>query len=1017
MSTEVNSPAAEAVQEVQPHLVLQAFWQPRSGTVAFWVEGDRLRELRGGMHPADLGEKDLLRMLPERLDAFGEQRTLRLPLHDGTPVRTDAEKPQLNDWGRLGVSMGDSIVDSAVEWLMHLPENPLPDSVSVGVTIRWLRRVAVFAEWMMDTDGFMPGAITMEGRIYPSWQARFTAVGETYWRELLDSMPALCMASAEAGIQPRQWGLQYLDACVDHFVRQRILRRQKRFNKSTRRVMPLHRQWLGNLRNGHLGALHGQADACARFFQLTQRWNRCFRPFEYDAEWRLGFGVEPPEAENAPWPIQFFLFSVKDTDKRYSAAEIWTESDTTHVRGSGLSEMLLKQLADAAKIAPVLEDSLVKREPESALLPMMDAFDFVTATGAALQAHGYLIELPESLTKGEQELGVRLAIDAPPSEAGGSSSLLGINTLVSYDLQIAIGDATLSEDEVDLIIEEGRSLVYRNGDWYRVDVERLQATQEMRKREGRTGVASLAEAIQLGAAYQRAGGLPVLDLSINPNVSEAFGRLKAGMAFHELPTPEKFRGELRPYQRAGFSWLSFMLQNGFGACLADDMGLGKTVQVIALLQYRRSVGINGPMLVVCPMSVVGNWQQEIAKFAPEMKVHLHHGLTRCKPNELSTVAEETDVVITTYALIVRDQTGFLRTHWDLLILDEAQSIKNPSAKKHTAALSLRAHNRLCLTGTPVENRLTELWCIMEFLNPGYLGTLPAFRSSFASPIEGEGDRERAELLRRLIQPFVLRRQKSDPTVISDLPEKQEMKVFCHLTREQAALYQGVVDSAMEDLDDLSGVQRRGRILATLVKLKQICNHPAHYQGEGDNFLPKRSGKLQRLEAMLEVVMAEKEKALIFTQFRQLGDMLETFLAERFGAEVLFMHGGTPRMRREEMVSRFQRRHGPPIFVLSLKTGGFGLNLTAASHVFHFDRWWNPAVENQATDRAYRIGQTNKVQVDKLVSIGTIEERIDELLISKQALADQIVRAGETPLTELSTDKLKELFSLSVEAVQ
>jgi SNF2 family DNA or RNA helicase len=500
-------------------------------------------------------------------------------------------------------------------------------------------------------------------------------------------------------------------------------------------------------------------------------------------------------------------------------------------------------------------------------------------------------------------------------------------------------------------------------------------------------------------------------------MGELLEQLKEGERLEELPQPTNLAGELRPYQQRGFSWLTFMRRWGLGACLADDMGLGKTIQAIALfLHDRKNDGQVPPALVVCPTSVAGNWQREIERFAPDLRPLLHHGTGRASGQDFLNQAQEHDVIITSYGLVRRDADLLSQVRWSEIILDEAQNIKNPAAKQTQAVRRLPANFRLALTGTPVENRLSELWSIMHFLNPGYLGPQKHFRSEFALPIERYHDLLATQRLRQLVSPFILRRLKTDPTIIQDLPEKLEMKVYCNLTPEQATLYEATVQDSLTQIEESEGIQRKGLVLSTLLKLKQICNHPAQFLGDGSE-LPDRSGKLARLTEMLTEALAVGDRALIFTQFATMGQMLKSYLQETFGREVLFLHGGTPRKKRERMIERFQSDdHGPPLFVLSLKAGGLGLNLTAANHVFHFDRWWNPAVEDQATDRAFRIGQTRDVLVHKFLCVGTLEENIDTLIESKKALAESIVTADESWLTELSTDELREMMMLRPEAV-
>jgi SNF2 family DNA or RNA helicase len=466
------------------------------------------------------------------------------------------------------------------------------------------------------------------------------------------------------------------------------------------------------------------------------------------------------------------------------------------------------------------------------------------------------------------------------------------------------------------------------------------------------------------------------------------------------------------------AWLALLADLGLGGCLADDMGLGKTVQTIAFLLARRAARPHDsrPALIVCPTSVIGNWERELARFAPTLPVVRHHG-----PERAWTIEDFKDipphaVVVTSYSLLRRDRALLGEIDWAVAVLDEAQNVKNAASGQAVAARSLRAGHRFALTGTPVENRLAELWSILEFCTPGFLGPLERFRRRFAIPIERYRDDRAADTLRRLVRPFVLRRVKSDPRIIADLPPKQEVAVVCTLTREQATLYQAAVEEAMANVEAAEGIRRRGLILALLTALKQICNHPAHYLRERGP-LSGRSGKLDRLTEMLEETVASGDRALVFTQFREMGERLVPHLQQALKAEVLFLHGGVPRAARDAMVRRFQEEEpGAPIFVLSLKAGGTGLNLTRATRVFHFDRWWNPAVEDQATDRAHRIGQRRLVQVYRLLSTGTVEEKIDALLTDKRALADRVVGAGESWITELANDELRRLVVLSSDAV-
>jgi SNF2 family DNA or RNA helicase len=451
--------------------------------------------------------------------------------------------------------------------------------------------------------------------------------------------------------------------------------------------------------------------------------------------------------------------------------------------------------------------------------------------------------------------------------------------------------------------------------------------------------------------------------------------------------------------------------------VANNIICHNTIQFIAfLLHLKEQETLEKPTLLVCPTSVLGNWEREVKKFAPTLKVLQYHGDKRAKGKAFLEAANKHDIVITSYSLIQRDIKSLQGVYWQVIVLDEAQNVKNSEAKQSQAVRQIESTFRIALTGTPVENRLQELWSILDFLNPGYLGNRQFFQRRFAIPIEKYGDAASLNQLRSLVQPFILRRLKSDREIIQDLPEKQEMTVFCGLTADQAALYQKVVEESLAEIEAAEGLQRRGMILALLIKLKQICNHPSHYLKQ-DTLEQHHSGKLQRLEEMLETAIAEGDRALIFTQFAEWGKLLKPYLEKQIGRETLFLYGSTQKKQREEMVDRFQHDpQGPPVMILSLKAGGVGLNLTRANHVFHFDRWWNPAVENQATDRVFRIGQTRNVQVHKFVCTGTLEEKIHDMIESKKQLAEQVVGAGENWLTELDTNQLRNLLILDRSAV-
>ena len=724
----------------------------------------------------------------------------------------------------------------------------------------------------------------------------------------------------------------------------------------------------------------------------------------------------PPPAPVGPlWTIQYLLQATDDPSLLVPLSEVWQQRGATarflDRRFDQPQERVLAGLGRATQLFPALEPSLRASRPEFCTLTTVQAQDFLREKALLLRASGFGVLVPNIA----RSVGLRLSLGKKASSKGRGPGVLGWDTLISYDWQLALGDQLLSRAEFEALAALKEPLVQVRGQWVELGAEAVQQAMAMLKRPHGEGF-SMAEALSMALAPDAEMlGLPIAAVETECAFDDLLERLGQGASRQEMAEPPGFVGTLRPYQRAGLSWLAALGGNGLGACLADDMGLGKTVQLIATLLHRRQQPDTPPTLLVCPTSVVGNWRRELARFAPELRVLVHHGAGR----ERERFAEEAachDVVISSYALLPRDQEMFSAFTWDALVLDEAQNIKNPATKAAQAARALPARWRVALTGTPVENRLDELWSIFQFINPGYLGSAERFRKRFALPIERTADAEATRRLKALVGPFILRRLKTDRSIIQDLPEKNEMKVFCTLTREQATLYEAALRDGLKQIAESDGIGRRGQILAVLTRLKQICDHPALFLHDG-SALPGRSGKLGRLQEMLEVVIALDDKALLFTQYAQMGTLLKGYLEATFGREVLFLSGSTPAVERDRMVARFQAEgKGPQLFILSIKAGGTGLNLTPANHVFHFDRWWNPAVENQATDRAFRIGQRRDVQVHKYICAGTFEEKLDEIIERKQALSESIVGAGESWITEMSTDSLRDLFALRLDAV-
>jgi SNF2 family DNA or RNA helicase len=653
-----------------------------------------------------------------------------------------------------------------------------------------------------------------------------------------------------------------------------------------------------------------------------------------------------------------------------------------------------------------------------------EAYDFLREV-PIYEESGLVVRLPDWWRRRSRpQVAVRIG--------GDPQTRFGQESLLDFRVQVVLGEESLSEQELEELLNAETGLVLLKGRWVEVDRKRLgEALAHWKKVEqqaGRDGL-SFAEGMRLLA------GAPA-DLSraelgeearswtlVHPGewLARLLDQLRSPEAMVAARPGTALKASLRPYQEQGVSWLWLLSQLGLGACLADDMGLGKTIQVIALLlllkRHPPAQGDPKPSLLVLPASLLANWQAELERFAPSLRARFIHA-SQLGAQQLDALDQahdaylaDCDLVLTTYGTLAR-RNWLQQREWRLLVLDEAQAIKNPSARQTKTVKQLKAEARIALTGTPVENSLADLWSLFDFLNPGLLGSATRFKG-FAKSLAQRSQDQYAPL-RRLTRPYILRRLKTDRRIIADLPEKSEVPAWCGLSKTQAVHYQHSVQELQRALETLDGIQRRGLVLATLQRLKQICNHPSQLLGDG-RYEPAKSGKFQRLAELCEEIAARQEKLLLFTQFREITEPLAAFLAERFGRPGLVLHGGTPVAQRRRRVEAFQREDGPPFFVLSLKAGGTGLTLTEASHVVHFDRWWNPAVENQATDRAFRIGQKKNVLVHKFICRGTVEEKIDALIRDKTALADDLLRdGGEIPLTEMDNQALLRLVSLDIE---
>ena len=749
--------------------------------------------------------------------------------------------------------------------------------------------------------------------------------------------------------------------------------------------------------------------------------------------YRVCFALTPPaeaaeNGEQKDWSLNYYLQALDNPDFVVDATTVWRCSAEFLKIGDRTlenpQETLLKGLGLATRIYEPIRASLNRSQPIRCLLNPIQVYEFIRAIAWQLRDNGLGVIVPPGLVSdsSEQRLGIKMT--ASVSQKKGER--LSLHSMLKYKLEIAVGDRTVSKRDFKKLLAQKSPIVEIDGQWIALQPADVRAAQAVLDKSNDQLDLSVEDALRLSTGDTRTlAKLPVVKFEPTGVLAGLLDNLSDDKSVEPVVKIKDFQGELRPYQAKGVGWLSFLDTWGLGACLADDMGLGKTIQLIGfLLNLKQQKLLTKTTLLVCPTSVINNWEREVKKFAPKLTAMIHHGGNREQGKTFAKTVKGKQLVITSYSLVHRDLKTFSTVDWQGIVLDEAQNIKNPASKQSQAVREISAGFRIALTGTPVENRLTELWSILDFLNPGFLGNRNFFQKRFAAPIEKYGDRESLNILRSLTQPFILRRLKTDKNIIQDLPDKQEMNVFCGLSAEQAELYQKLVDNSLEEIEDAEGIKRRGLILTLLVRLKQLCNHPELLDKESDKTdiikaadFSDRSGKMLRLEEMLEEIVDEGDRSLIFTQFAEWGKMLKPYLEDKLKGEVLFLYGATPREARQEMVDRFQNEpNGPQIFILSLKAGGTGLNLTRANHVFHVDRWWNPAVENQATDRAFRIGQKRNVQVHKFVCTGTLEERINDIIESKKELAEQTVNAGEQWLTDLDTGSLRNLLLLDRDAV-
>ena len=694
----------------------------------------------------------------------------------------------------------------------------------------------------------------------------------------------------------------------------------------------------------------------------------------------------------------------RKTDESVLIDKLYTDDEVFGANSSDISRIVEKQLNYALRYMPELEELFEDEEKLALDLNLNEVYKIITQTAYYLQKAQIDVVLPDELVnvvvpRASINAKVKASRSADLADIFNSntSGKISLDDILDFSYEIAIGNDKISLEEFNKMVENSTGLIKYKNKYVLVDKEE---SKKIFEQVAKANLKSMSRMELIHAAMS--GQIDEYDFDYD----DAFARvIKDFTKPVEVTVPKTLNGELRPYQQIGLKWLWTNVSKGFGACMADDMGLGKTIQVISLiLKLKEEKSLTKPVLVICPTTLMGNWMKELQMFAPTLDAVVYHGDERA-------LDVKHDVILTTYAIMRIDVEELKKQSWGMIIVDEAQNIKNPDTAQTLAIKMLKSDIKIAMTGTPVENRLTELWSIFDFINKGYLGSLKDFQKSYAIPIERFKETSRAAKLKMSVSPFVLRRLKTDKHVITDLPEKMVLNEYCYLTKPQAVLYEKTLNEMMDKISGFTGINRRGNIFKLITALKQICNHPYQFLKSGE-MGKELSGKMEKCVSTVQTILENNEKTLIFTQYKEMGDILTKVLAQECNTEPLFFHGSLTVPQREELIDKFQNDDDTKLMILSLKAGGTGLNLTSATNVIHYDLWWNPAVEEQATDRTYRIGQDKNVLVHRMITLGTFEEKIDEMLKTKKELADLAVYEGEKIITELSDEEIYNIFTLS-----
>jgi SNF2 family DNA or RNA helicase len=1012
--------------------IIHGIWTPENqpefiqgGQFSIWVETDEVTaKNKLNFHPQHLPEKECLPFLKQELaiqptakNSAG-LRTIKLPSYQGKPLPT----PELAE-----VELNDDAVITLEDWQIFACDlaQPLKDINNIHFLSAYqatnTRIGSDFLFWyyfsqslknILYKDQYIPALLADKNAKmkyhYRHWKI-ISPQYEALIQQAVTQMPLAC----SLGYQPESLLRHFTQVCITEILEHALASLPQVF------VTKIQGDVLEDILSPRQ-----RFKPIVLYKELHQYylvWQQKLSGVSTQTALQLGFQLYEAAADTPQqWQLEFFLSSHQDPSFKFKLDDYWQHGQNyqallTQQFGNDIAQQILVQLAQAAKIYPKLWAGMETSQPNGVNLNLDEAFEFLKENAWVLEDAGFKIIIPAWLTpKGRQRAKLRLRSSTSNGSTASAKSYLSLENLIDYQYELAIGDAPVSIEEWQQLVETKAPLVQFRGQWVELDRDKMQEMLQLWQQQQQENAQLSVQELLKKLAEQG----DTFEVSLEDSLAAMLEKLTDNSQLQPIENPTQLNATLREYQKRGVAWLRYLESLGLSGCLADDMGLGKTMQVISLLVLEKAEKTTAPTLLIAPTSVLGNWQKEVEKFAPHLKTFIHHGSTREKDcATFQAFCQDYDMVISSYTLARKDAALFKACTWQRLVLDEAQNIKNPKTAQTKAILSIEASQRLALTGTPVENRLMDLWSIFNFLNPGYLGKQTQFRKTYELPIQRNNDPQQAAVLKKLIQPFVLRRLKTDKNIIKDLPDKIEGKQYCNLSKEQAALYEAVVREVDVKLDEADGIERQGLMLSTLMKLKQICNHPMQFLQDGSAFTPERSHKLERLSDMLEEALADGDSVLIFSQFTEIGESLQHYLHKEKHYPTYYLHGGSSRKKREQMISDFQNPDSPPaVFILSLKAGGVGITLTQANHVFHFDRWWNPAVENQATDRAFRIGQQKNVFVHKFVTLGTLEERIDQMIEDKQKMADSIIGNDESWLTKLDNQAFRELIALNKRSI-